>query len=511
MSNLAVLYGGELNSFAGEPVFNGKNALEAALERVKSFPDVSKCLVLLKDNGPVKPLSGDVQIIRRSSWTKRDFLECISHEGEQFDHTFVAWADCPLLDPDLASAIYLRHTRYGAEYSYADGWPYGFSPEIVSRGTPGILAKILGEEDGPVERDCIFSVLQKDINSFDIETEISRTDLRGYRLSLTANSKRNMILLKRLIEAGLSGAKNADTIITQNPKALRTLPAFYAVQVSGPCPQACSVCPYPDFGRQGGTSILERRDFMDPKQFENLLDKIIAFSGDAVIDLSLWGEIALHPQKEDLIRAVLDRPALSLVIETSGIGWNESGLENIAVLAQKAEPRVNREATVSWIVSLDSDNPARYREVRGAGFAEARGTAEKLSRLFPEDTYVQAVRIKGYEDDLEQFYRQWKEKGINIIVQKYDDFCGNRGRLQASDLSPVKRQPCWHIMRDMSILIDGTVPLCREALAGHVQGNAFGDSLESIWEKSLGMYLDHGENKYPGICAVCDEYYTYNF
>jgi spiro-SPASM protein len=127
----------------------------------------------------------------------------------------------------------------------------------------------------------------------------------------------------------------------------------------------------------------------------------------------------------------LSRPALSLIIETSGIGWSESELQTIAALAAKAEVRTNSMAPLSWIVSLDSDNASRYKEIRGAGFAEAKQCAEKLHQLFPKDTYVQAVRIKAYEDDLEQFYRHWKERGVNIIVQKYDDFCGAQKKLQA--------------------------------------------------------------------------------
>jgi len=77
---------------------------------------------------------------------------------------------------------------------------------------------------------------------------------------------------------------------------LRTFPAFYAIQIAGPCTQACSLCPYPLMGKKGGPSILERDDFMDPQRFEDLLDRIVDFSGDAVIDLSLWGEASLHPE-----------------------------------------------------------------------------------------------------------------------------------------------------------------------------------------------------------------------
>ncbi|GHT71792.1 hypothetical protein FACS1894110_25400 [Spirochaetia bacterium] len=87
----------------------------------------------------------------------------------------------------------------------------------------------------------------------------------------------------------------------------------------------------------------------------------------------------------------------------------------------------------------------------------------------------------------------------------------------------MQRQPCWHLMRDMPVLLDGTVPLCREdlsALKGEGQqilGNVFKNSLEAIWERGAQLYEKHCTKagvdgpKYPAFCAGCDEYYTYNF
>jgi spiro-SPASM protein len=255
---------------------------------------------------------------------------------------------------------------------------------------------------------------------------------------------------------------------------------------------------------------------MELGRFTGLLDKICAFSGDAVVDLSLWGELSLHPQKEALVAAILERPGLSAVIETSGLGWKTAELEALADAAARAAPRVNRMAPLAWITSLDAADPGRYREIRGAGYAEAVDCAKTLSRLFPTDSYVQAVRVKGAEDDIEQFYRSWKDAGANIIIQKYDDFCGALPKLQATDLSPVARRPCWHLMRDMAILMDGRVPRCKETLfSGEILGNAFAENLEDIWGRGESFYREQCDggsaNQYGGPCAGCDEYYTYNF
>jgi spiro-SPASM protein len=465
---------------------------------------------------------------RRPSWTKKALLDALAAHAAGCDLTYFAWADCPFLDGALAARLAERHLRYAAEYSYADGWPYGLAPELLSPGTAAILAKIIGDDDGPVERDALFSVIQKDINAFDIETEISPVDLRCHRLNLCADSKRNLLLLRRFAEAAGGGAGPAvpgtaavERIIAEQPEMLRTLPAFYPIQVYGGCPQSCAWCPYPAV--QSGGPVTERRDYMEPQQFEPLLDKIAAFSGDAVIDLSLWGELALHPHKMELIGMVLARPELALVIETAGLGWNSGELERGAELAAKAAARTDRKSPLpplSWIVSLDAADPARYKEVRGAGFAEAVECAKKLFTLFPADAYVQAVRTTGAEDDIEQFYRSWKEAapaGASVIIQKYDDFCGALPQKQASDLSPVRRRPCWHIMRDMPILINGAAIRCREDLSalrgegGGIIGNVFTDSLERIWEGGGRIYLEQCGQRYEGMCAGCDEYYTYNF
>jgi spiro-SPASM protein len=547
MKALAFLYAGNLSPHALHRVFpGGKSAFGLAVERVRLFPGWEKTVILGREADfsapPAEELPSRTELVLLARWTRETMLETMSRLSQGYELSYFAWADTPFLDPELSAAVAARHLRYAAEYSYADGWPYGFTPELLSPGTAGILAKIAGNEgqgrENPVERDSLFAVLQKDINSFDIETEISPVDLRSHRLSLCADSKRNLLLLTRFSAASSSGipaAAEAAGIIERRPETLRTLPNFYPIQAARPCPQSCALCPYPALmgpaiqADSGGTE-----PFLDPARFRDLLDRIVAFSGDAVIDLSLWGELALHPRRLDLIRLVLERPQLALVIETSGLGWNDRDLEEAAALAAAGSAgRSSPLPPLSWILSLDTADPLRYREIRGPGFTEAVACAKRLFTLFPDNAYVQAVRTAGAEDDIERFYRSWKEiapRGTgNIIIQKHDDFCGFLPHQQAADLSPIERQSCWHIMRDLPVLLDGTVPLCREDLAvlkgtgGRILGNVYQDSLETIWSQGETYYVEHckaagqiGETAsqkavYPGICAGCDEYYTYNF
>ena len=474
MDSISILFAGSLSKEASTPLFDGKNSVELAKEQAQKFPGVSKTVVIEDDNTP---------------WTKHRLLDKIAELQADYDFAYFAFADSPFLDPGLAGSLAERHTRFKAEYSYADGWPVGLAPELLAPGTAAILSKIIAsskeESNAPITRDFLFSVIQKDINAFDIEAEISGIDLRCHRLSFSADSKRNLLLLNNFINAAgnkIPDAPCVENLIQTKPEILRTLPSFYPIQVFGGCPVKCPLCPYPQI-----TNAAERKDFMPVANFEKLLDKISAFSGDAVIDLSLWGELSLHPEKLNLIKAVTNYSELSLVIETSGIGWNTNELITLSGLKN-----------LSWIVSMDT------------GLTESESCAKKLIELFPKDCFVQSIRTKGSEDETEKFYRQWKDN--NVIIQKYDDFCGKLEKKQASDISPITRQPCWHIMRDMPILIDGTVPLCRSDLENkYTLGNAFNDSLENIWKNGEQYYNQHCKKNYTEICGNCDEYYTFNF
>jgi spiro-SPASM protein len=204
-----------------------------------------------------------------------------------------------------------------------------------------------------------------------------------------------------------------------------------------------------------------------------------------------------------LAAAVAGRPGLRLVVETSGLGWSEHDLAEMADRAGRS---------CSWIVSLDAATQRSYRRLRGDGFEEALACIDRLMRLFPETTHVQAVRMNENEEELEGFFRAWKERTERVIIQKYDFFSGFLDQRKVTDLSPLRRFPCWHLKRDLVIRLDGSVPPCREDLqARHTLGNVFSDGLAAVWERGSAWYADHCSGTYPELCGNCDEYYTFNF
>ena len=501
MKNTAFINCTNFTKYGFAEIIDGKSSFETAVEYALSLEGVEKAVVIAdrKDLEKFELLCSNVKIVDVDDFDSTVLFDILMRESEGYEYIYYIYGDCPFLDKNTAEKMYKNHLKYFAQYSFADGNPYGTAPEILSSEIIGALKVLAEKSPEKVERDTVFKTIQKDINSFDIETEISKKDLRLLRISLTADSKRNFLLLKRLADEKPSSEDDIVNIIEGKGDILRTLPAYYQIQISGRCCQKCSYCPYPSMN----PDLLTSGEFMSADKIRIILDKISDFSEDAVISLSLWGEAVLNPELEKIIDAVMKYDKFSLLIETSGIGLDKS---LAAGLAEKYRKRI------TWIISLDTDNEQLYSKTRGEGYAEAEASAEFLLSAFPETAFVQAVRMKDTEEELEKFFKSWKEKSENVIIQKYDNFAGFLKDRKVTDISPLKRFPCWHLKRDISILINGDVPVCREDVKGdNILGNIFENSLEEIWEGADSLYREHLKGKYSGICRECDEYYTYNF
>lgn len=485
-------------------------AFEQLTERMFQLPEVDRAVLLTdlsqETIGPCwKNEWGP--IVSRSEWTAEVLLHQLQDESDGYEHIFYLWADAPLLDIGLSEKMYRNHCRFFADYTFADGYPRGLTPQIIKPEAVPQFIELSQKHQVQVGRDFLFEVLQNDINAFDLETEVAPVDQRLLRVCLAADTRRNLLLLKRVIRAGGKDAASVQEVLQEQPELLRTLPAYINIQIAGGCPQACSYCPYPRIGGE----ILKRRDEMPLDKWKELLDQVEEFCDDAVIGISAWGEPALHSQITDIITAVLERPKFSLTVETSGVGWTAPVLKRIAEEVRSRDTAAG--SRLSWIVSLDSDEKEMYAKLRGPQLEEALAAVDMLGSLFPGQVYVQAVRMKTNEEELDRFYQRWrKREDLKVIVQKYDSFCGALPERKVTDLSPIERFPCWHLKRDILVLLDGTVPMCREDLEQkYILGNVFEEKLEEVWKRGEEYYLQHLKAEYPPLCRKCDEYYTYNF
>lgn len=410
---------------------------------------------------------------------------------------FLIQGDQPLLDIPMFEEMTGLHDKYFAEYTFADAWPLGLSGEIL-RGSilQQIAALAVNHHEWP-EGSSLFGLIQKDINQFDLETLVAPMDFRPWRLDFTLTNLEGWMLADRFRMWGGQSSRDLKKWIKEQEKDLRLIPSYVQIQVGEQCPQKCSYCPYPAVY----SPVTQPGRNMTLENFEILLDKIASINPEAVLSLSPWGEPALHPDIYSMLEAVRKKASFKLVMETSGIGWDHG----------KLLPLLD-ELNAEWIVSLDSLDPELYSRLRGTGQQKALAFIDFLEEKVPDKIYVQMVRMEDNEEELERVYTQLRDRKAQLIVQKYDHFNGVLPSRKITDLSPVNRKACWHNKRDLVILVDGRVPLCREDLQCSMPlGNALQEDLLTVWNRGAAFYEKHINEDYPEICGNCDEYYTYNF
>ncbi|UTC63678.1 spiro-SPASM protein [Treponema sp. OMZ 788] len=521
MKSFAVLSAYDISEYSFKNLESGIIPFEASFRAAAALPDCKKILVLTSCSceEPINSILKNIKSEELKIDWKVSVLEKISPqavfeeaakeaESSGFENVFFLHGDEPFIDLNAAEKLFKQHMEYRAEYSFADGYPEGLLPEILTSGLCPILAK-LSENETSFERSFIFDTIKKEINSYDIETMIAPFDLRHLRLRFAADSKRNALLCSRF--EGIN-AENYAELINKKQEELFTLPAYYSLEIN-------SSYPLKSIYKPNEILLSEEKNEMDKTALFSLIEKIAEYSDDAVISLSVFGEPSLYSDTLSVIEKILSFPKLSVLIETCGLYWPSSFIENVEKIIASAPKRKNKMLPVYWIVCIDAVSSGMYAKVHclcedeaNIKLKQALTFTDSLKKVFPDAVWAQIMRMKENEVEVEPFYRFWKNLGVNVIIQKYDTFCKLLEDKRVADLSPFNRHPCWHLKRDLYVLTDGSVPLCKEDVKRkNILGNAFSDSLDSIRKKASEVYRQHLECKYGDLCGYCDEYYTYNF
>ena len=515
MKSIVVLFD-EKNKYEDEKVFAGLSAKELCLSAAKSF------------GFEVRTISGCTTI-----GELLEELDKICRES-QSDSLIFSYADCLFLNKSLTLGLLDTHKDYKAEYTFAEGYPEGFAPEVLDKGTLAILnelAKTSAKETGDqkISRHSIMDIIKTDINSFEVETVLAPVDWRLFRFAFDCRKKENFIACQKLYEefskdiSAEEGFANADPVelskaAAKNPGILKTIPAFYNLQLAQKCQGKCSYCPYPAALKQKeGLEAATATKIMDFNKVCTLIEQIAQYSAEAVVGLSAWGECFNHPDLLKIIDKILSFEGLSVFIEADGCSIPENFALELSKIVNAAAERTNGWQKVMLVISMDGFTAQTCANLRGSDFNLEKSVeaVKKLQEAIPDCVYPQFVRMNANEAELENFFRYWKEKTNaskgNFIIQKFNSFAGLLKNEEPADLSPLERNICWHLRRDLTILYNGDVPLCHSRLLDDIKGNVFEEGIPAVWEKLNDELKNHIDQNYCEKCGGCDEFYTFNF
>lgn len=511
-----VIFFDEHSNFEEKKVFDGKSALELS----KNWA----CTLGL-------------EYFYVNASTLTDFLTQVNNltAKNNADCVVFSYSDLPFLNVTLTEKLLKSHIEYKCEYSFADGFPYGFAPEIINTDTLKILYEMTQKTQVDFGNKCfsrsaIFDLIKTDINAFEVNSVLSQTDWRLWRFAFHCGYKENFLQCEKLfcsaLEKNLSVLdKNCDVevlckIACETLSCLKTVPAFYDIQICDKEIVDSIYSPYFDeYTKKNNNSPDKSQSFMSFDLYSKLLNDIVKTSDSAVISLSAWGEPLCHPDLLKIIAKTLSYQGLSVFIETSCFNVDKEFCLNLKTLVDNALIRKNDYDKIMICVKLDAFSEKMYQKIhpntKEGDFERIVENLKILCEALPGFVYPQFVRMNENEDELESFFRFWNEKtspsGGKLTIQKYQNFCNLLCDRKPADLSPLERNPCWHLRRDMTVLSNGDVPMCKQCVFSNIVGNVFTDSIEEIWRKNDDVLLSHLHEKYPLPCEKCDEYYTYNF
>lgn len=512
MPSLVALYSIGIAEYAVDAFVEKKSIIHLAIENALLLPECKKVLVLVdhKNQKIVENILKDfsdtnsVKLIVLEKMTAHFFFKTCSNEKLDCQDVFISPLEAPFIDVNETKKLYSRHIKYKAEYSFAEGYPLFIFPQILNIGLCDILSQFSKDDENIIDHDFVFDIIKKDINSYDIETYIAPQDVRMLKLKFIVETKRDKILCKNFV--GIT-AQNYNEMIS--PLKLKTLPRYYMIEISKSSEHKAIYRP-----------PIKDEAFMSYQDFALIIEKIAEFSDDAIISLSLYGEPLEHPKFEAMVEKVLSYPNLSVLVETSSLSKNaKEKLNSIKYVVQNAQMRASLTPPLYWITFIDAVNPKTYAKIYNVNEEKAEELLKHTNEIadiaysyFGKNTFVQIMRMNENEDDLEDFYRNWKAKNIEVIIQKYDHYCNFLPDRRVADLSPLKRISCRHINREICICSNGDVLMCREDVEHkNIVGNATKESLNDIWQRFDEKCIKQFNLEFGELCESCDEYYTYNF
>lgn len=421
-------------------------------------------------------------------------------------HIAVIKADAAFFDPEVFTEMGEVHVRYLAEFTFSENLPEGFTCEIYSSE----LVKHLPDTDEKTL--TLDKVIKSNINQFDVELFYKEPDIRDKRISFRLTSPRERKIMENIFALNKKFPLYRDVrgLIESNPGTIFTSPAYVELEITGECSLDCIFC--------YRKSLKHNRGHMDKSLFMKLLESMRGFGLPYTLCFGGSGEPSDHPGFYAFMDAAVAEPLVELlVIETNG---TKAGL-NFKGYLEKPE-----NSKIKVIVNNNAlDNKSYARLHGGTDYNSVFNNIISLSELNNngERVYVQVMKIKEtdeFENEgdtktyLDRFYDFWEGNRVPIILQKQDTYLGRIEDRTYSDLSPIRRVPCWHLQRDMYVLSDGTVSFCKQDVDGE---NAYGNITVTELGTILGKQRDAFHADYRGKlctspdCAACDEWYTFNF
>ncbi|MCC5813771.1 MAG: spiro-SPASM protein [Leptospira sp.] len=438
-----------------------------------------------------------------------NFLPPSQMDNDDWDEVCFLYYEglAPLLDLEILKNIWKRHKKYLSQYSYSENLPPGLVPKVLTRE---FLNSLPREWKGSSH-----DYFLKNINQYDVEIYYHPPDLRQYRFSLYPNDARSYHLVSSIFKKYPNSNEwkyeNLLPSILEHPEWMRPKPSWIELEIYRGCELTCSFCPrqYIDLK----DNKYKDNTFMSPAIIDSIVDGLSQMPGAVTVCLGGMGEPLLHPDLKSVLQSILRVPFLFEIIIESALYPDSQKWKSILESLTAEE-----KSKVHFIVNISTNDPNRYKKIYGnSELSIVKENLNTLLEILPkENISVQIIKMKEVEEEVDSYFDYYEKQGINIVFQKYNRYAELMPEKRVSDLTPLNREFCWHLGRDLYVNVNGDVSICRqlpEPKEIEILGNLHQSSLIDIWAKGLPHFQNSLNGKHeliPAPCLNCDEWYTFN-
>ncbi|MEI0527460.1 spiro-SPASM protein [Brachyspira intermedia] len=446
-------------------------------------------------------LNCDVKYIENNDLEKiENYLNNIYKESENYDNIIYIPGNMPLFNEDETVKLTKIHEENISYFSYGENYPSGIVPFIIRRTAFEKLFNIIKTKDIKVSENAINNIVFVDPNFFEIEILISEHDMRYYRLSLFADSKRNSILIKKLINY-----KNYNEMvkaIEENPSIRRTLPSYLEIDINN---RQNVLNKYLLKNEVIKNELSKEEKNITLDEFKTIYDKLYNFCGDLNMSIGSYYEPLLNKDVFDILEYSTRNKNVNVYLETNALLLDS---DNAKKLLSMQSERNN----LYVIIHLDTVEEDVYNKIYDNGDIKTiMSNIDYYLLREPKNTYLQITKQKDNFDYLASYYKYFDKYKVDIIMQKYYNYRGIIDDNRVGDMAPIINIGCWHLARDLFIDSYGDIYICRFDINKEKKiASIYEEDIDNIWKRLENYFIDNVCKKLD-FCKNCDEWYLYNF
>lgn len=476
-----------LSNFGELPVF-GEQKIDS-LEIVNNIEGKNKTFerIILLQNGNITKIPEKFKNVVVSDTSADNVLNIMVKEAKNSDNVVVFNAANPFYDKNFIDDMFSRHRNFMADYTYGVGYPDGLLPVILSLECLKQL-KAISENSGIDAAECrdyLFALLSKDINSFDVETFISRVDLRIKRISIGNSDSGESAFTSSLAEIlGLDVSyDDVAEFLFKHSEILFSVIYGMFIDITGSETTSATYVPH------NSAAV----NFANLNKIEKIAQEITEVNSKMRVVIGNKCEPMLHPDFVPIVNTFLAKD-IKVIVETFG-----------NVLPENLTEIANFD-NVTFVFKIDAQNENTYRIVHPHGdYKTAVNNYNKVKDL-GFTVYFHIVRTVETEHDIEKLL---KDKQPDILIKKYSSYCSVLPDKKVVDLSPLERFECYHLRRELYLDCDLNVYYCM--YSNKKIGSAADESIAELMNTLKNAYVSHAGGEMQDFCRQCDDYYTFNF